>query len=264
MARDKTDKTDLTPVATPATRAAEKETKPVRSRGRYEFAVILARLAIRSAKERPRNGVSSADPERVMAGLLKRVGAGETLTADEAGALCAAMAAREALERRGRGRPKGRNLTAVEAFNAAAYATLLVPGLSDYENQQKKPGKKHDLTRCKALADAMKAEGFERFTTVDAAAKEMRTFKREGRDALRKIPLVLSRLKVTLQDVGQAWRRTVLDMQKPLERIRRDAQALGRAWGVLSKQIHALNRTTEKLEAIENNINSHSKSLDRN
>ncbi|MBW7057378.1 hypothetical protein KY389_11845 [Paracoccus bogoriensis] len=188
--------------------------------GKYQRAVVLAREAIREAKNAPPIRADRS-PQAVLAKMQARAEKGEALDSGAVlAAMAAAMAEQESGKRRGRGRPKGARADGYRALRAAIWALHDESGLQPYRNVT---GPR--LSQCDAIAEAMKAEGFRTLNSYDAARREM--------VALRKS------LRGGMVPVARHWQAIQRDISRALKPLGRQMQEMGRAFAALAKQSRA-------------------------
>lgn len=193
-----------------------------RSKGEYQRAVEAARAAISNRRAKPPVRADRS-PEALLAEMRERQAKG-TLTAAHFEALEAALSRQSGTHRR-RGRPKGtRDKTAVSAFVLAAGAVEEF-GLPAYRNQCSP----HRFSLCDAIAEAMHAEGFRTFATYDAAANEMKLFRKVKRNQARGIAQFRRNIEL--------WRRQWMAALGPLAaNMRENSEALRQVGAHLTRQ----------------------------
>ena len=148
----------------------------------YRRAVEIAKAAIEEVKNRPRIRAERLTPQAALAAIEAKAAKGEAPSAEELGALGAAMEEREAAKvKRKRGRPKGSGRATLEreAVQAAFMALELEP--IDYFRAPSR--RKRWPTKCDAVAEAMHACGFKVFITWQAVQKEAVEFRKFERAA---------------------------------------------------------------------------------
>ena len=201
------------------------------SREKYERAVALARAAIRACEGRPRI-LADRSPKAVLTKMKAKDERGELLTEADQGALMAALAEVTTPKKRGRGRPKGKRAEGHRALWAAIWA-VQESGLQPYRNNT---GPR--LSQCDAIADAMKAEGFQRLCSYDAARREMIAHRR-GMKTLGRVSRVFAG---QMQDVFRG-------ISEQIERVRRSFDSMGSgSRGAIDSLQHQMNETARAVE----------------
>lgn len=200
------------------------------SREEYERAVALARTAIREERNAPRIRADRS-PQAVLAKMKKKQAEGEELTEADFGAMAAALAKEEGGKRWSRGRPKGARAEGHRALRAAMWA-VQESGLRPYRNCETGP----KLSQCDAIAEAMKAEGYNALCSYDAARRELIVHRR-GMKSFRGIARQLQALQRMVaenyvplarqvQEAGRAMNLTLEPLRRQLEGIQQNGAAL--------------------------------------
>jgi hypothetical protein len=205
------------------------------SREEYQSAVALARAAIRAAKDAP---LIRADrsPQAVLAAMQAKQGRGEALTGADFGAMAAALAEQEGQTQRGRGRPRGPSDRTAHRALWAAIRALSESSLTPYRNRT---GPR--LSRCDAIADAMRAEGFRRFATYDSARRAMLEHRRTLKGA-----------RQALTVFARNYRAMANDISKALDPMHRWTQEIGLAAARANERIRAhVAISPETLKAVQ-------------
>jgi len=144
------------------------------TRDEYDRTVQLAEAAIKGHKKL---GLVLKKPsaEALMAAVQEKVGRGEVPPDAELDALAVAIAAQNTPPKRGR--PKKMMDMAVKGAFCVAYIATAGSGLTNYRNS----ASGHRMTRCDAVAEAMQAAGYTSLTTYDAAAAELKSWRRSDK-----------------------------------------------------------------------------------
>lgn len=169
-------------------------------REEFERVKKLARDAIEASKERARLR-KPPSPESLARAIEDKRARGEAPTDEEIAALAAAVSQNQI--KRGRGRPKG---SADSAARRAFFAALIATdhcNLPMYRNA----ATGHRMTLCDALAEAMRESGLTSFTTYDAAAAKLRSYRKGVRDAAAILKRHLMSLKEAIKPLEQSMKR---------------------------------------------------------
>ena len=218
MAQNKTDKTPASNCATTATRGAGMK-RPANEE--YRRAVEIAKAAIEEVKNHPRIRADRLTPQATLAAIKAKAAKGEAPSAEELGALGAAMEEREAAKvKRKRGRPKGSGRATLE--RKAVHAALMA--LADSRLKLFAKGQ----PRCSAIAEAMQACKFRKLNTPEAVAFEARKFRSLDREVGRFMAVVNAQL-APIRAVTRHVQSTIDAATAPARRAQAQATAISRA-----------------------------------
>jgi hypothetical protein len=200
---------------------ASSATSLARSRAEeYERAVRMAILGIYFAGHKTRRGGKSE-----LDALVEKLRRPDEIWTENERARAAALIAQQTTPRK-RGRPKGTGAEEEKMAVFAASIAVLGTDLNWYRNEVSP----HRLSRCDAIAEAMRWHGFKRLNTANAVVAHVRKLRkgtRQFRDARREFQKLYHTtaaagraLRAQWEEAGRAFRAQWEEAMQPLRALR--------------------------------------------